>query len=182
MCSHLLAAGYAVSVHTRSQAKAQPLVEAGAHWAASPADLAARSDVVCVMVGYPADVASVVDAVLPSLRTGCFLVDFTSSSPALARDIAARAAAQGCHALDAPVTGGDVGAREARLAILCGGDAAAFAALQPLLRLLGTPHLLGAAGSGQAAKLANQVAIATCMIGLCEVLRCCVRLILSSPR
>ena len=168
MCGHLLAAGYSVTVFTRTANKAEALLQRGAVWAPSAAAVAAASDVLCLMAGYPADVEALADEALPELRPGSLLVDFTSSSPALARHIAAGCRARGCHSVDAPVTGGDVGAREARLAILCGGEAEAFAALQPLLRLLGTPHHLGAAGSGQSAKLANQVVIASTMVGLCE--------------
>jgi 3-hydroxyisobutyrate dehydrogenase len=170
MAGHLLRAGYTVTVHTRNKAKAETLLEQGAAWGASPAEVAASSDVLCLMLGFPADVKQVTDAVLPVLRPGAVLIDFTSSAPALARDISGVAASRGCFSLDAPVTGGDVGAREARLAILCGGEPAVFDAVQPLLQLLGTPHLLGGPGAGQSAKLANQIAIATCMVGLCESL------------
>ena len=170
MAGHLLKAGYSVTVHTRNKDKAETLLQQGAVWGASPAEVAASSDVLCLMLGFPADVKMVTDACLPVMRPGAVLVDFTSSAPALARDIAAVASARGCFALDAPVTGGDVGAREARLSLLCGGEPAVFDAMQPLLKLLGTPHLLGGPGAGQSAKLGNQIAIATCMVGLCESL------------
>lgn len=156
MAGHLLKAGHQVTVHTRTPAKAEALVAAGARRADSPAAAAAACDVCCVMVGYPSDVRAVASAVLPALRPGAFLVDFTTSSPALAAELFAEAASVGVSAVDAPVTGGDVGARNATLSILCGGAPDALAALDPLLRLLGTPHNMGGPGCGQRAKLANQ--------------------------
>src|SRR5689334_10702716 len=136
MCGHLLAAGHPVAVTTRTRAKADALVEAGAAWADSPAEVAADSEVVFVMVGYPSEVEAVVlgaDGVLGALAPGGLLVDMTTSRPALAVEIAARATAAGVAALDAPVSGGDVGARNGTLSIMVGGDADAFARASPLL-------------------------------------------------
>jgi 3-hydroxyisobutyrate dehydrogenase-like beta-hydroxyacid dehydrogenase len=164
MAGHALTSGYSVAVHTRTPAKAAPLVERGATLLASPAEVAASADVLCVMVGYPADVREVLlgpGGALAALRSGSTVIDFTTSTPELAREVAAAAAQQGCFALDAPVSGGDAGARNATLTIMCGGDAATLAAVTPLLRVLGTPHFLGAPGAGQSCKAANQITIAT---------------------
>ena len=130
MCGHLLAAGHPVTVTTRTRTKADALVDAGASWANSPADVAAASDVVFVMVGYPAEVQEVVlgaEGVVTTLAPGGVLVDMTTSRPALAVEIAARALDAGLAALDAPVSGGDVGARNGALSIMVGGDADASA-------------------------------------------------------
>lgn len=174
MASRLLAAGYAVTAYARTPAKAESLVAAGARLAASPAAVAAASDVVFTMVGNPGDVRAVVlDAAtgtLAGLRPGGVLVDCTSSSPSLAREVAAAARAAGCHAVDAPVSGGDVGARDGTLAILAGGDEAVVAWLAPLLSPLGRPTYMGPPGSGQSSKIANQIAVAGAVVGLGESL------------
>src|SRR3954464_3395139 len=135
MCGHLLTAGYQVTVSNRSREKARPLVERGAAEAASPREVAAASDVVVTMVGYPHDVREVTlgpDGTLSGARVGTVLVDMTTSEPALAREIAAAAQARGVHAVDAPVSGGDVGAREARLSIMIGGGPDGGSAPDPL--------------------------------------------------
>ncbi|MGZ3405615.1 MAG: NAD(P)-binding domain-containing protein, partial [Polyangia bacterium] len=144
MCGHLVAKGHAVTLHTRTRAKAEPLLARGATWADSPRAVADASDVVFTMLGFPSEVRAVYlgpglgDGGLAShARAGQILVDFSTSEPALARAIAAAAAARGAAALDAPVSGGDVGAREARLSIMVGGDAAAVAALEPRVAALG---------------------------------------------
>jgi 3-hydroxyisobutyrate dehydrogenase len=174
MCGHLLAAGHPVTVTTRTRAKADALVGAGATWADSPAAVAAESDVVFVMVGYPSDVEMVVlgdDGVLASLAPGGLLVDMTTSRPALAVEIARRAAEVQVAALDAPVSGGDLGARNATLSIMAGGDADAFARARPLLEKLGSTIVhQGAAGAGQHTKLTNQVVVAGNLVGVCEAL------------
>jgi 3-hydroxyisobutyrate dehydrogenase len=174
MCGHLLAAGHPVRVTTRTRAKADVLVDAGATWADSPAEVAADSDVVFVMVGYPAEVEEVVfgnSGVLASLAPGGVLVDMTTSRPALAVDIARLAAERGVAALDAPVSGGDVGARNGTLSIMVGGDADAFTRVRPLLEHLGgTIVHQGSAGSGQHTKLTNQVVVAGNLIAVCEAL------------
>jgi len=152
MAKHLLAAGFAVTVYARTPAKAESLVAAGASLADSPAAVAAASDVVFTMVGNPGDVRAVVldptTGALAGLRPGGVLVDCTSSSPSLAREIAAAASATGCYAVDAPVSGGDVGARDGTLAIFAGGDEAVVAWLAPLFAHLGKATHMGAAGSG----------------------------------
>ncbi|MGH0030521.1 MAG: NAD(P)-dependent oxidoreductase [Myxococcota bacterium] len=174
MCGHLLAAGYAATVFTRTRDKAQPLLDAGAVWADSPRAVAEASDVVFTLVGFPADVREVVlgaDGALAGCRDGSVLVDMTTSDPSLAREIAQRARESGVHAVDAPVSGGDVGAREARLSIMVGGDADAVAAVQPLFECLGrTVVHQGGPGAGQHTKLVNQTVIASTMVGVCEAL------------
>jgi len=174
LCGHVLAAGHPVTVTTRTRAKADALLDAGASWADSPAEVAAGSDVVFVMVGYPAEVEEVVlgpEGVFTSLAPGGLVVDMTTSRPSLAVDIAARAVGVGVDALDAPVSGGDVGARNATLSIMVGGDPDAFARARPLLDLLGaTVVLQGSAGAGQHTKLTNQVLVAGNLIAVCEAL------------
>src|SRR5690242_13193007 len=140
MCGHLLAAGHPVTVTTRTRTKADGLLDAGAAWADSPAAVAAMSDVVFVMVGYPDEVHEVVlgdDGAITTLAPGGVLVDMTTSRPALAIEIDARARDAGCAALDAPVSGGDVGARNGTLSIMVGGDPDTFARVRPHLDVLG---------------------------------------------
>jgi len=182
MCGHLLAAGHPVSVTTRTRAKAGALLDAGATWADSPAAVAATSDVVFVMVGYPGEVEEVVlgDArssdgssggVLGALAPGGLVVDMTTSRPALAVEIAERASALGVGALDAPVSGGDVGARNGTLSIMVGGDAEAFARARQYLDVMGATVVhQGPAGAGQHTKLANQVLVAGNIVAVCEAL------------
>ena len=174
MCGHLIRAGYAATVHTRTRDKAADLLGLGAAWADSPRAVAERSDVIVVMVGFPGEVRQVVlgDAgVLAGARPGSFLVDMTTSEPSLAEEIAAAGEAHGVICLDAPVSGGDVGAREARLSIMVGGDRAACDALDPIWRTVGKTIVhQGPAGSGQHTKMVNQILIATGMIGVCEAL------------
>jgi 3-hydroxyisobutyrate dehydrogenase len=174
MCGHLLDAGAAVTVTTRTPARAEPLLGRGAAWAADPAAVAAASDVVFTMVGTPADVREVVlgpDGVLAGARPGSAIVDMTTSEPGLAVEIAAAARTVGCEALDAPVSGGDVGARDATLSIMVGGDAATFDRVRPLFDRLGrTVVLQGGAGAGQHTKAVNQTLVAGAMVSVCEAL------------
>ncbi|MDY0088411.1 MAG: NAD(P)-dependent oxidoreductase [Coriobacteriia bacterium] len=174
MAGHALAAGYEVAVFTRTREKAASLLESGAEWASSVAELAERCDVVVTMVGYPADVEEVYlgeEGLVAHAHPGMYLIDCTTSSPALAARIATEAASRGVHALDAPVTGGDVGAREARLSIMVGGSAEDFLEVEALLKVFGATVIhQGPAGSGQHTKMANQLAIAASMIGAAEVL------------
>lgn len=174
MAGHLLDAGHPVDVYSRTRARADDLVARGARWCDTPAAAAAEADVVCTMVGYPADVREVIlgDAgALGAAREGALLVDFTTSSPGLAEEIARAAAARGIEALDAPVSGGDVGARNATLVIMTGGGAAAFERARPVLdRLGGRVVHAGPAGAGQHTKMVNQVAIAAGMVAVCEAL------------
>ncbi|MCU0710865.1 MAG: NAD(P)-dependent oxidoreductase [Pirellula sp.] len=174
MASHLLRAGYAVSVYNRSSAKTKDLVDLGATLCKSPRDVAAQSDVVFTMVGFPADVEEVIlgeAGVLNGLGPGSVLVDMTTSRPSLAQQIYTSAASKGVAALDAPVSGGDIGAREARLSIMVGGDRFVFDALEPLWTLMGKTFVYqGPAGCGQHTKMVNQILIASSMVGLCESL------------
>jgi 3-hydroxyisobutyrate dehydrogenase len=172
MCGHLIAAGYAATVFNRSPDKARPLVDKGAKLADSPRAVAAASDVVFTIVGYPHDVRAVTlgpDGTLAGARPGTVLVDMTTSEPALAVEIDQAAREKQVHAVDAPVSGGDVGAREARLSIMIGGEKAVVDALQPLFAVMGKTIVhQGPAGAGQHTKMVNQVLIASNMIGVCE--------------
>ena len=174
MCGHLLAAGHPATVFNRTRERAQPLLDAGAGWADSPAAVAAASDVVFTIVGFPADVREVVlgeDGVLAGAQTGSVLVDMTTSEPSLAREIDEAARAKGVDALDAPVSGGDVGARNATLVIMVGGDEGPFERVRPLFEKLGQTIVLESGpGAGQHTKMVNQIAIASGMIGVCEAL------------
>lgn len=174
MCGHLLNAGYRVVVSTRTAAKAQPLLDRGATWAASPQHAAAQSDVVFTMVGFPRDVREVYfgpAGILAGARPGSTLIDMTTTEPTLSREIAGAAAKQGLQAIDAPVSGGDVGARNATLSIMAGGDRSTVDLVRPLFDRLGkTLQYHGPAGSGQHTKLCNQIVIAGTMIGVCESL------------
>jgi 3-hydroxyisobutyrate dehydrogenase len=174
MAGHLLAAGARVIVFNRTRERAEGLLERGARWADSSGAAAAQADVVISMVGYPADVEEIYLApggIVESARQGSVLIDMTTSSPSLAVRVAEAAAARGLVALDAPVSGGDIGARNATLTIMVGGDPEAFAAAEPLLRVMGTNVVLqGPAGAGQHTKLANQVAIAGSMLATVESL------------
>ncbi len=174
MCGHLMAAGHPATVFNRTRAKAQPLLDKGAAWADSPRAVAEASDVVFTIVGYPADVRRVyfeADGVLAGLKPGAIAVDMTTTSPSLAVEIFATAKAKGAHALDAPVSGGDVGAKNAALSIMVGGEAEVFAAVKPLFERMGRIILhQGAAGAGQHTKMCNQIVIAGSMIGVCESL------------
>jgi 3-hydroxyisobutyrate dehydrogenase len=174
MCGHLIAAGYPATVFNRTAEKAGPLVEKGARLAASPDDVAQASDVVFTIVGFPRDVREVTlgeRGTLAAARPGTVLVDMTTSEPALALEIARAAKAKGVHSVDAPVSGGDVGAREARLSIMIGGDKEVVDALRPLFETMGKTIVhQGTAGAGQHTKMVNQVLIASNMIGVCEAL------------
>jgi len=176
MARRLLAAGYPLTVTNRTPERARPLVEAGAAWADSPAAAAAGADAVITIVGMPEDVRAVyfgaaAAGLLAAAAEGALLVDMTTSRPSLAREIYAAAAARGLAALDAPVSGGDVGARDGTLSIMVGGDEAAFERAQPMFQAMGRTIVhQGPAGAGQDAKLANQVAIAGTMIGAMEAL------------
>lgn len=174
MAGHLLDAGHEVDVFNRTRDRAGGLLERGARWQDSPGELAARVEAVFLMLGYPDDVRETVlgqGGLLDAMRPGSLLVDMTTSQPSLADEIAAAAADRDVSALDAPVSGGDVGARNATLVIMVGGEPEAFERALPLLSVLGrTVTLQGAAGSGQHTKMMNQIAIASGMIGVCESL------------
>lgn len=174
MCGHLLAAGHPTTIYSRTREKAEPLLAAGAAWADSPAAVAAASDVVFTMVGFPQDVRDVYfseQGILAGAKPGALFVDMTTTEPTLAREIHERAVAKGCSAVDAPVSGGDVGARNRALSIMIGGDAAAVAAAMPFFEILGKNLVhQGGPGAGQHTKMCNQIVIAGTMIGVCESL------------
>lgn len=174
MASHVAAAGYPLVVHNRTRERAESLLAGGAEWAESAGEAASRADIVVTMVGYPADVEEVYlgeGGVVARAPKGAYLIDMTTSTPSLAARVAREAAARGLHALDAPVSGGDVGARNAALTVFGGGDPEDFSVVRPLLLTMGTTvNLMGPAGSGQHAKMANQLAIAGGMLGCVECL------------
>jgi len=174
MAGHLLAAGHPLTVYTRSAARAAPLVAAGARLADSAAEAVRGAAATISIVGFPQDVRQVYlgpEGVVAAAEPGSLLIDMTTSSPSLAREIAAAAAARGIAALDAPVSGGDIGARNASLSIMVGGEAEAFARARPLLERMGrTLVYQGPAGAGQHCKLCNQIAIAGTMLGAMEAL------------
>ncbi len=174
MCGHLLAAGYCVTVHNRTRGKTESLVEKGAVWADTPQQVAEQSEVVFSIVGYPHDVEEILlgpHGALAGCRAGSVLVDLTTSKPSLAVEIAETAAHQQVVCIDAPVSGGDVGARNATLSIMIGGERETVEALAPCWEALGKTWIWqGGPGAGQHTKMVNQTLIATNMIGVCEAL------------
>ncbi len=174
MAGHLQLAGYELTVYSRTRSKAQPLLTRGAKWASSPRELAEQSDIVFSIVGHPGDVRSVLlgtDGALAGISAGGILVDMTTSQPGLAVEIHAAARDKSVGSVDAPVSGGDVGARNAALSIMIGGDAEVVEAVTPCLQVMGKTIVhQGPAGAGQHTKMVNQTLIATGMIGVCEAL------------
>ena len=174
MCGHLVDKGFQATLYTRSRDKAEPLLEKGAAWADSPRQVAEQSDVIFSIVGFPRDVRAVMldeDGALAGCQEGNILVDMTTSEPSLAVEIYEAASARGVHSVDAPVSGGDVGATNGTLSIMIGGDQDVVEALQPCWEAMGqTIVYQGAAGAGQHTKMVNQTLIATNMIGVCEAL------------
>lgn len=175
MCGHLLKAGFATTVFTRSRDKAQGLLDQGAVWGATPREVAERSDVVFAIVGFPRDVRQVFlcpeSGALAGCKPGNILVDMTTSEPSMAVEIFNAARAKQVYALDAPVSGGDKGAREAVLSIMIGGEAAVFEALQPCWQAMGKTIVhQGPAGYGQHTKVVNQILISSMMVSLCEAM------------
>ena len=174
MCSHLIARGFQMTVTTRSRSKAQALLDRGAAWASSPREVASRSDVVFAIVGFPKDVREVflgAEGALAGSKPGSILVDMTTSEPSLAVEIYDAAKPRGVYAVDAPVSGGDIGAKEARLSIMIGGDRDVVEALHPCWETMGKTIIhQGPAGAGQHTKCVNQTLIAANMVGVCEAL------------
>ncbi len=172
MAGHLQKAGHRLHVHNRTKEKAAALLEAGATWHDSAGAAAAAAEVVITMLGFPTDVEQSylgAGGIVERAQPGALLIDMTTSSPVLARKVAVAAAARGLASLDAPVSGGDLGAREARLVIMVGGDAAAFARAKPLFEIMGKNIALhGAPGAGQHCKMANQIAVAVGMVSWVE--------------
>jgi 3-hydroxyisobutyrate dehydrogenase len=171
MAAHLLAAGHSLAVYNRSPDKAAALVAKGAVACANPSEVARQSDVIITMVGYPSDVEQVwlgAEGVIAHARHA-LLIDMTTSSPALAKRLAEESAKAGHQAIDAPVSGGDVGARDAKLSIMVGGEASAFDKALPILQLMGANIVhMGGAGAGQHTKMSNQIVIASTIMGVCE--------------
>lgn len=174
MAQHLLNAGHPLHVYNRTKEKAASLIESGAIWEDSVASLAKHVDVVITIIGAPKDVEEVyfgADGLIENVKPHTYLIDMTTSSPKLAQQIYSAAKEKDLHALDAPVSGGDVGAQQAKLAIMVGGDQAAFAEMLPIFQVMGENiQLLGEAGAGQHTKMVNQITIAPMMVGLCEAI------------
>ncbi len=174
IAGHILKAGYKVAIYNRTKASAEELIQMGAIWHDTVADLAAQSNVIISMVGYPKDVEEVYfgsNGIISNAKCGTYLVDMTTSSPDLAKKIYEESKAKGMYALDAPVSGGDIGAKEARLAIMVGGDEEVFNTIESIFKIVGKNIILqGRAGSGQHTKMCNQIAIASNMIGVCEAM------------
>lgn len=174
MAGHFIQAGYKVHIYTRTKSKAQELLGQGAQWQDSPGLLAKQCDVIITMVGFPSDVEEIYlgeNGILHNAKSGSYLIDMTTSSPRLAKQIYEDAAARQLFSLDAPVSGGDIGAKEARLSIMVGGSRAAFDDVLPLFQKIGTNIVYqGEAGTGQHTKMCNQIAIASNMMGVVEAL------------
>ena len=175
MAGHLLDAGFPLVVHNRTRVKAEPLLDKGAEWAESAGAAAARADITITIVGYPHDVEQVYlgpAGIVDEAPAGALLIDMTTSTPTLAVRIAQAAASRGLIALDAPVSGGDVGARNATLTIMAGGDRAGFERALPLFEVMGKTYShMGGPGAGQHTKMANQIGIAGTMLGLIDALQ-----------
>jgi 3-hydroxyisobutyrate dehydrogenase len=174
MCEHLIDAGFSINLYTRTKKKAENLINKGAKWFNSPAQLAQESDIIFTMVGYPADIEEVYsgeNGIFKGIKENTLLVDFTTTRPSLAKKIFDIAKANNCTSLDAPVSGGDIGARNATLSIMVGGEKESFDYILPVLKLLGKNIVYqGGPGSGQHTKMCNQITIAGTMIGVCEAL------------
>lgn len=174
MASHLLFAGYALNVYNRTKSKTAELISQGAIWHETPASASADADIIITIVGFPKDVEAVYlgqDGILASARSGALVIDMTTSSPMLAQEIARAAREKGIGSLDAPVSGGDLGAREARLSIMVGGSVADFTRARPVFELMGKNiQRQGDSGAGQSTKMVNQIAIAGGMLGITEAM------------
>ena len=174
MAMNLQKAGFSVAIYTRTKAKVADLIESGMQWFDTPAQLAQNADTVISMVGYPQDVKEIYlgeNGVIANLKAHSLIIDMTTSSPKLAQEIYAKAKALQIESLDAPVSGGDVGAKNGTLAIMVGGDKSAYEKALPLFEAMGkTIRHFGAAGAGQYAKMSNQIAIASNMMGVCEAM------------
>lgn len=174
MCGHLMRAGFPMTLHTRTRSKAEHLLSQGAQWADTPKQVAENADVVFAIVGFPHHVREVMlgeHGALAGSKAGNSLVDMTTSQPSLAIEIAKKAAQKDITSIDAPVSGGDVGAREARLSIMIGGDHDVVMSLKPCWEAMGKTWVLqGGPGAGQHTKMVNQTLIASNMVGVCEAL------------
>lgn len=171
---NLQAAGYTLNIFTRTKKKAETLINNGAIWKNSVAELAKSSDVVITMVGYPKDVEAIyfgADGILENMNKGKIAVDMTTSKPSLAKRIYDEAIKKDIYAMDAPVSGGDIGAKDGTLAIMVGAEQTVFEQMLPIFNSIGENIILqGKAGAGQHTKLCNQITVATNMIGICEAI------------
>jgi len=174
MCLHLITKGYKAFVYNRTKRKAKQLIEEGAQWAKSPKEVAEQSDVIFTIVGFPKDVRQVYfgkDGIFEGLKKGSLLVDMTTTEPSLAEEIYKEAKRGGASSIDAPVSGGDIGAQAGTLSIMVGGDKNEVGSVMPLLRLMGGNIVhQGGPGKGQHAKMCNQIMASALMIGMCETL------------
>ena len=174
MAGHLLNAGFPIQVYNRTKSKTDDLVVSGATWCGTPGAASKGADIIITIVGFPKDVEEVYlaeDGILANAQSGCLLIDMTTSSPALAKKIAAAAKEKGIGSLDAPVSGGDLGAKEARLSIMVGGSQDNFNRALPIFEIIGKNiQLQGEAGAGQFTKMCNQIAIAAGMVGITEAM------------
>jgi 3-hydroxyisobutyrate dehydrogenase len=174
MASHLLSAGFPMIVYNRSKEKAEELLQKGAIWVSTPKEVAQQANVIFTIVGYPKDVEEVYlgkQGIITNGKSNTYVIDMTTSTPTLAVKIFEEAKSKGIHAVDAPISGGDIGAREAKLSIMVGGEKEVFLKLEPLFNILGTNVVYqGAAGAGQHTKMCNQITIASNMIGVCEAI------------
>jgi len=174
MAGHLQNAGYTLNVYNRTKERAQPLIDKGAKWQDSVANLTANSNIIITIVGFPHDVEEVylgAEGIIANAEPGSLLIDMTTSKPNLAQQIASDAAARNIASVDAPVSGGDLGAKEARLSIMVGANEDAFERAKPILEIMGKNIVLqGPPGSGQHTKMCNQIAIASLMIGVVEAM------------
>jgi 3-hydroxyisobutyrate dehydrogenase len=174
MASHLLSAGFPMIVYNRSKEKAEELLQKGAIWVSTPMEVAQQANVIFTIVGYPKDVEEVYlgkQGIITNGKSNTYVIDMTTSTPTLAVKIFEEAKSKGIHAVDAPISGGDIGAREAKLSIMVGGEKEVFLKLEPLFNILGTNVVYqGAAGAGQHTKMCNQITIASNMIGVCEAI------------
>ena len=174
MASHLMKKGYSLLVNNRTKSSADALIQNGAVWKDNVADIAKEADIIITMVGYPKDVEEIYlgeKGILNNAKSGAYVIDMTTSEPSLAKEIYDKAKERGIYSLDAPVSGGDVGAKNAALTIMVGGDKDAFENMMPVFEAMGKNIILqGGAGAGQHTKMCNQIAIASNMIGVSEAM------------
>ena len=174
MCGHVLSGGYRTSIYNRTKSKAEELINKGAVWCTSPEEVAKNSDIIFTILGFPEDVREVYfgkEGIFTSLKSGTVLVDMTTTEPSLSIEIYNKAKDKGVYAVDAPVSGGDVGAINAKLSIMVGGDEEIVSSIIPLLKLLGHQIVYeGGPGAGQHTKVCNQITVGGVMTGICEAL------------
>jgi len=174
MCGRMMAEGYSMTIYNRTKSKAESLIEKGAKWANSPAEVAAQSEIIFTIVGYPQDVEEVYfgeNGIMSSAKSSSILIDMTTTKPSLAQRIYVVGKTKGISTIDAPVSGGDVGAKNGTLSIMIGGDKESVDTVMPLFKIMGTNMIYeGKAGAGQHTKMCNQITIAGTMIGVCESL------------